>query len=61
MDRQDNSVFMLEENELLTVEGEALALIPALVFGQEVLKVVVGVVDGADLVDVVDEVAFGHG
>lgn len=41
----------------VTVEGEAVALVPAVVFGQEVLEVVVRVVDGADLVDLVDEVA----
>jgi hypothetical protein len=45
-----------------TVEGKALADVPAVVFGQEVLEVVVGVFDGADFVDFVDEVASdGHG
>jgi hypothetical protein len=43
----------------LTVEGEALALVPAVVLGQEELEVVVRVFDGADFVDVVDEVARG--
>ena len=42
----------------LTVEGEALADVPAVVFVEEELEVVVGVVDGTDFVDVVDEVAL---
>ncbi len=44
----------------LTIEGEALADVPAVVLGDEVLEVVVGVVDGADFVDVVDKVALGQ-
>ncbi len=42
----------------LTVELEALADVPAVVFAEEELEVVVGVVDGADFVDIVDEVAL---
>jgi hypothetical protein len=40
------------------VEGESLALVPSVVFGQEVLEVVVGVFDRSDFVDVVDEIAL---
>jgi hypothetical protein len=45
--------------KLLTVKGEALPLVPSLVFVGEELEVVVGVFEGADLVIVVDEVALG--
>ncbi len=47
-----------QRREGLTVEGEALADVPAVVFVEEELEVVVGVVDGTDFVDVVDEVAL---
>ena len=40
----------------LTVHGKALALVVAPVAAQEVLEVVIGVLDGPDLVILVDEV-----
>jgi hypothetical protein len=40
-----------------TIKGEALALIPTLVFVDKVLEVVIGVCDRAYLVDLVDKVA----
>lgn len=40
----------------LTIEGEALTLVPSLILGQEVLEVVVGVLDRADFVDFIDKV-----
>lgn len=39
------------------MEGEALALVPAIVLGEEELVVELGIRDVANLVDVVDEVA----
>ena len=41
----------------LTVETEPLPLVPALILGYEVLEVVARIIEGADLVDIVDEVA----
>jgi hypothetical protein len=43
--------------ERRTVHGEALPVIPTGVLGQEVLEVLVGIIDVADLVNVVDEVS----
>lgn len=41
-----------------TFQGEALSLVPAVVFGDEVLEVFLGILAGADLVVAVDKVAL---
>lgn len=41
----------------LTVKGEALAIVDALIMVDEVLEVVVGILDAPNLADVVDKVS----
>ena len=44
--------------ERLTVEGKAMALVPAVVLGQVVFEVVVRVFNRSNFVDLIDEIAL---